>query len=40
MNHFKTMKALREASLEEIEQIVSKQVASNIYQQLHPDKKL
>ncbi len=40
MNHFKTMKALREASLEEIEQIVSKQVASNIYQQLHSDKKL
>lgn len=40
MNHFKTMKALKQASVAEIEQVVNKQVAINIYQQLHPDKKL
>ena len=40
LNHFKSMKALKQASLEEIEQLVPKQVARNIYQQLHPDHKL
>lgn len=40
LNHFKSMKALKQASLEEIEQLVPKQVARNIYQQLHPDRKL
>ncbi len=40
LNHFKSMKALKQASLEEIEELVPKQVARNIYQQLHPDDKL
>ena len=39
-NHFKSMKCLKQASLEEIESLVPKQVALNIYQRIHTENDL